>query len=145
MIARTASAAALAAGLLAACDAGEPVELISYDPDPYPSTYEPLPSETTAIVNAHILDGVGGEIDNGVLVIENGRIAALGDGAAAPEGAVIVDAEGRWVTPGIIDIHSHLGVYPVPSVSAHQDGNEISAPVTAEVWAEHGVWPQDPG
>jgi imidazolonepropionase-like amidohydrolase len=49
------------------------------------------------------------------------------------------------VTPGIVDIHSHLGVYPSPGVDAHQDGNEISAPVTAQVWAEHGVWPQDPG
>jgi imidazolonepropionase-like amidohydrolase len=50
-----------------------------------------------------------------------------------------------WITPGIIDVHSHLGVYPSPGVMAHADGNEISAPNTAEVWAEHSVWPQDPG
>ena len=49
------------------------------------------------------------------------------------------------MTPGVVDIHSHLGVYASPSVSAHSDGNEATAPVTAEVWAEHGVWPQDPG
>lgn len=42
-------------------------------------------------------------------------------------------------------MHSHLGVYPSPGVSAHSDGNEATAPVTAEVWAEHSVWPQDPG
>ncbi|MCR6495562.1 amidohydrolase [Thermomonas sp. S9] len=47
--------------------------------------------------------------------------------------------------PGIIDIHSHLGVYPSPGVSAHSDGNEATAPVTPNVWAEHSVWPQDPG
>ena len=41
--------------------------------------------------------------------------------------------------------HSHLGVYPSPGVAAHSDGNEATAPVTAEVWAEHSVWPQDPG
>ena len=42
-------------------------------------------------------------------------------------------------------MHSHLGVYPSPGVDAHSDGNEATAPVTAEVWAEHSVWPQDPG
>ncbi len=57
----------------------------------------------------------------------------------------IIDAEGSWVTPGIIDVHSRLGVYPSPGVDAHSDGNEATAPVTAEVWAEHSVWPQDPG
>ena len=49
------------------------------------------------------------------------------------------------MTPGIIDIHSHLGDYPTPSVAAHNDGNEATAPVTSQVWAEHSVWPQDPG
>jgi imidazolonepropionase-like amidohydrolase len=48
------------------------------------------------------------------------------------------------VTPGIIDVHSHLGDYPAPGYRAHSDGNEGTAPVTAEVWAEHSVWPQDP-
>ena len=57
----------------------------------------------------------------------------------------MIDAAGKWVTPGIIDNHSHLGVYPSPGVSAHGDGNEGSGPNTAEVWAEHSVWPQDPG
>jgi imidazolonepropionase-like amidohydrolase len=58
---------------------------------------------------------------------------------------VRVDATGKWVTPGIIDVHSHLGVYPSPGMSAHSDGNEATAPVTAQVWAEHSIWPQDPG
>ena len=49
------------------------------------------------------------------------------------------------MTPGVIDTHSHLGVYPSPQVGPHSDGNEATAPVTAEVWAEHSVWPQDPG
>ncbi|MGL4314574.1 MAG: amidohydrolase, partial [Sphingomonas sp.] len=54
-------------------------------------------------------------------------------------------ATGRYITPGIIDIHSHLGDYPSPSVDAHSDGNEATNPTTPEVWAEHSVWPQDPG
>jgi imidazolonepropionase-like amidohydrolase len=49
------------------------------------------------------------------------------------------------VTPGLIDVHSHLGVYPSPSIRAHSDGNEATDPITANVWAEHSVWPQDPG
>ena len=49
------------------------------------------------------------------------------------------------MTPGIIDIHSHLGDYPSPGVDAHSDGNEMTNPTTPNVWAEHSVWPQDPG
>ena len=45
---------------------------------------------------------------------------------------------------GIIDIHSHMGVYPAPSVKTSSDGNEATSPVTAEVWAEHSIWVQDP-
>ncbi|HLU90949.1 MAG TPA: amidohydrolase, partial [Pedomonas sp.] len=54
------------------------------------------------------------------------------------------DGRGKWVTPGVIDAHSHMGNYAAPGVHAHSDGNEVTSPVTAEVWAEHGVWPQDP-
>src|SRR5262249_6214134 len=60
-------------------------------------------------------------------------------------GATVIDATGRFVTPGIIDVHSHLGVYPSPAIDATSDGNELTQPNTAEVWAEHSVWPQDPG
>src|SRR3546814_13385329 len=69
----------------------------------------------------------------------------IGTGLTAPAGAVRVDGSGKWVTPGLIDIHSHLGVYPSPGARAHSDGNEATAPVTANVWAEHSVWPQDEG
>ncbi len=65
--------------------------------------------------------------------------------AKAARSTMVLDGTGKYVTPGIIDIHSHLGDYPTPSVSAHSDGNEITGPVTPNVWAEHSVWPQDPG
>ena len=120
-------------------------EIVRINLDPYPSTYQPQPSGTTLIRGATVLDGIGGQIENGDVLIENGRISAVGTGLEAPEGATVIDAAGRYVTPGIIDIHSHLGVYPSPGVSAHSDGNEATEPVTAEVWAEHSVWPQDPG
>lgn len=110
----------------------------------FASTYKPMPSETTLITNAFIIDGAGGEIENGSILITDGRITAIGTDIDGGE-AVVVDAGGKYVTPGIIDIHSHLGNYPSPSVRAHNDGNEITSPVTSEVFAEHGVWPQDPG
>ncbi|MGH8249222.1 MAG: amidohydrolase [Steroidobacteraceae bacterium] len=112
---------------------------------PYSSTYEPVAGPPTLIRNATILTGTGVRIDAGDVLLENGRIKALGPGMTAPDGAQVIDAQGRWVTPGLIDVHSHLGVYPSPSVNAHSDGNESVDPVTSNVWAEHGVWPQDPG
>ena len=123
---------------------------ILIDKDPYPSTYTPIESNPVVIRNATLLDGEGGLIENATLLIQDGNIAAFGtaDEVEVPsddDKLVQIDAAGKWVTPGIIDNHSHLGVYPSPSVSAHGDGNEISAPVTAEVWSEHGIWPQDPG
>jgi imidazolonepropionase-like amidohydrolase len=113
--------------------------------NPYPSTYVPLANPAVLITNAVVLDGAGGRIDGGSVLIEAGKIVGVGLDLKAPEGAVTVNAAGRWVTPGIIDNHSHLGAYASPGVSAHGDGNEISGPVTAKVWVEHSVWPQDPG
>ena len=113
---------------------------------PYPSTYAALPHTPTVISNATILTGTGARLDNASIYFESGRIVWVGDSMSeiAP-GTHVIDAAGAWVTPGLIDVHSHLGVYPSPSVDAHSDGNEATAPVTAEVWAEHSVWPQDPG
>lgn len=148
-----ASIAALSVVGLAACsndtssgsaENGE-VDVVRYDANPFPSTYEPVPSGVTLITGATVFDGVGGELENTDILIEDGRIAAIGSGLSAPDGASVIDAEGRFITPGVVDIHSHLGVYPSPAVNAHSDGNEVTGPVTAEVWAEHGVWPQDPG
>jgi imidazolonepropionase-like amidohydrolase len=113
--------------------------------EPYPSTYQPLPSQPVVITNATILTGTGARIEKGSLLMMEGRITQVGGDIELPDGARVIDAEDRWVTPGLIDVHSHLGVYPSPGVNAHSDGNEATAPVTAEVWAEHSVWPQDPG
>ncbi|TMJ18624.1 MAG: amidohydrolase [Alphaproteobacteria bacterium] len=114
--------------------------------DPYPSTYHPYPSTPTAITGATIYDGEGGRIENGTIVMADGRIQAVGGAdTPIPEGAARIDGRGLWVTPGVIDVHSHLGDYPSPGVEAHSDGNEATGPVRSEVWAEHSVWPQDPG
>ncbi len=120
---------------------------VDYNKNPYPSTYKPLPSEDVLIRNATVLDGTGKLIEGGAVLVQGGKITAVGSEASMtmPAGTKTIDATGKWVTPGIIDIHSHLGVYPSPGIAAHQDGNEVSGPVTAEVWAEHGIWPHDPG
>jgi len=112
--------------------------------DPFPSTYRPLPGRNLALVGATVLTGTGTQIENGTVIIRDGRIAAVGAGLAVPAGYETVDARGKWITPGLIDTHSHAGVYPSPEVQAHSDGNEATDPNTAQVWAEHSVWPQDP-
>jgi imidazolonepropionase-like amidohydrolase len=113
--------------------------------DPYPSTYHAYPGVPTLITNVTVLDGEGGRIDNGQVLLADGKVAAVGQSLSAPAGATVIDGRGKWVTPGVIDIHSHLGDYPSPAVEANSDGNEATAPTTPEVWAEHSVWPQDPG
>lgn len=115
------------------------------DRDPFPSRYKPTPSGLIALTGATLLTGTGAKIENGTVIIRDGKIEAVGAALPVPAGATVVDATGRYITPGVIDMHSHLGVYASPAVKAHSDGNEITAPNTAEVWAEHSVWPQDPG
>jgi len=112
---------------------------------PFPSTYSAESSDPVLIINATILTGTGERVDNGSLLITDGRIRQVGTDINNSGAATIIDAGGRWVTPGLIDVHSHLGVYASPGVKAHSDGNEATAPATAQVWAEHSVWPQDPG
>jgi imidazolonepropionase-like amidohydrolase len=114
-------------------------------PVPFPSTYVPAASAPTLIRHATVLTGTGERLDDADVLIVASRIEAVGHDLALPSGGAEVDASNRWVTPGLIDVHSHLGVYASPGVDAHSDGNESIAPVTANVWAEHSVWPQDPG
>ncbi|PKN58093.1 MAG: amidohydrolase [Deltaproteobacteria bacterium HGW-Deltaproteobacteria-14] len=92
-----------------------------------------------------VLTATGERYAPGYVVVEGGRIEALGAGKApAPKGTVL-DVAGRFVTPGLIDVHSHLGVMASPHLRGSDDVNEATAPNTAQVWAEHGFWPQDPG
>lgn len=113
---------------------------------PFPSTYQAYPAADTVITGVTLFDGEGQRFDNATLVMSGGKIKSVGGpDAAVPDSAVVVDGTGKFVTPGIIDIHSHLGDYPTPSVAAHNDGNEATSPVMPQVWAEHSVWPQDPG
>jgi imidazolonepropionase-like amidohydrolase len=125
-----------------------PAEVRDFTAQPYASTYRPLPRRDTLVRRATVLDGTGRRLEGADVLMRDGRIAAIGQGLAAPEGAVTVDAAGRWVTPGIIDPHSHLGDFPTPYTgedALHTDVNEDSDPVTAQVWAQHSINVQDPG
>lgn len=98
------------------------------------------------IEGATILTVTGGTLAPGYVLWRNGKIEAMGAGAyqGPREGLQVIAGAGRFVTPGLIDSHSHMGVYPLPQVDAHEDGNEATNPNTADVWAEHSFWPQDP-
>lgn len=137
-------------GLVSACTSTPAAPAIDPEqpasvPVPFPSTYRAAASSPTLIRHATVLTGTGQRLDDTDVLLVDGRIQSLGRSLPAAAGATEIDASGRWVTPGLIDVHSHLGVYASPGVKAHSDGNEIVAPVTANVWAEHAVWPQDPG
>mgnify|MGYP006086504835 CR=1 FL=1 len=109
----------------------------------FESTYMPMDSQPVLFRSANIYDGLGQEFLNYDLLIADGKIIEMGSSLSQP-GIEVIDASNKWITPGIIDIHSHMGVYSAPSVTTSSDGNEATAPVTAEVWAEHSVWTQDP-
>ncbi len=136
------SAALAFAPALAARQQGSPAT--SQPAALYPSTYTPPTTRPTVIRNATILTAAGPVIERGALLLRDGKVVQAGATVDAPSDATVIDATGKWVTPGIIDTHSHLGVYPAPGIESTQDGNEMTSPNTAEVWAEHSVWPQDP-
>lgn len=119
------------------------VKSTSFDRDPFESSYKPLASERTLIKSVNLYDGLGNEFSNFDVLFDNGIIEDIGKDIVDGD-ATIIDAKGKWLTPGIIDIHSHMGVYPAPGVRTSSDGNEATSPITAEVWAEHSVWTQDP-
>lgn len=135
----------LLAGVAHAASPAPPSSQTRFTQDPYPSTYRAIASSPVLVQHATVLTGTGTRLDDADVLMRDGRVVAVGTRLDAPADAIRVDGSGKWVTPGIIDVHSHLGVYPSPGMTAHGDGNEATAPVTSNVWAEHSVWPQDPG
>ena len=112
---------------------------------PYSSTYRVASNPPVLIRGATVLTGTGQRLDDADVLIVAGRISAVGRKLEVPSSVQVLEGKGKWVTPGLIDAHSHLGVNASPRMRAHSDVNEITNPVTAGVWAEHSVWPQDPG
>jgi len=97
-----------------------------------------------AIVNGKILTITQGTIERGTVLIEDGKIKAVGGAdVPLPEGTEVFDAGGGWVTPGLIDAHSHLGLFGEPSVWATRDGNEVTDPITPQLRGIDSLNPQD--
>ena len=109
------------------------------DPEPRPEPHDP----GLILRGANVMTAAGPTQMGTDILIRGGKIAAVGRGLA-PAGAKVLDLPDRWITPGLIDPHSHIGVYAQPSVRAHSDGNESSGPFKPEVRAQDGFWPQDP-
>lgn len=97
-----------------------------------------------AFTNAHVVP-VSGEPFDGTVLIEDGRIRALGAGIEVPEGAEVFDAGGQWLLPGLVDAHTHLGVHEEGEGWAGNDSNEMTDPVMAGVRALDAVNPFDTG
>ncbi|MBN8843134.1 MAG: amidohydrolase family protein [Sphingomonadales bacterium] len=115
--------------------------------DPFPSRYKAPPPDDMLLKGATILDGVGGRIDGGDVLIRGGKIVAVGKSLANP-GVREVDAAGRWVTPGVIDVHSHDGTFVLPLTAIDReasDVSEVSTPNAADTWIETAVNAQDMG
>lgn len=112
--------------------------------DPYPSTYRPLPRTDTLLRGATVFDGAGHRFETTDLLLRDGKVAAIGSNLPAG-GATVIEAAGRFVTPGIVDIHSHDGSAPAPLTKMGSDVGEETDPNSANVWIEHAINPQDAG
>jgi imidazolonepropionase-like amidohydrolase len=99
-----------------------------------------------AIVGGRVVPVEGEPVEGGTVLVENGRIAAVGGpDLAVPDGATVVPAEGRWVLPGFIDAHTHVGVHEEGEGWAGSDVNEMTDPNTAHVRAFDAINPADVG
>jgi imidazolonepropionase-like amidohydrolase len=105
------------------------------------------PAGDFAVVGATLeTAGPRGRVEDGVLVVRAGKIAAVGarGDTPVPEGVAVVDGRGRTLLPGLVDPHSHMGVYAWPGVESNSDGNEATDPLRPEVRAVDSVNAEDP-
>jgi imidazolonepropionase-like amidohydrolase len=103
--------------------------------------------QTIVYRGARILTGAGAPIDKGVLVVRKNKIVSIGaeGDTPIPQGAEVIDLTGKTIIPGLVDTHSHIGIWSKPHVSANNDGNEGSGPVQSALRALDAIQPDDPG
>ncbi len=99
--------------------------------------------QVLVIRNGRIHTITNGIIERGSMLIQDGKIAAIGTEVPVPAGARVLEAEGRWVMPGIIEAHSHLGVSELGLGFEGNDTNEAVEPCTPHVRAIDGINPKD--
>ena len=96
------------------------------------------------IKNGHIMTMAGREFTNGsVLIGDDGKITAVGEALEAPEGALVIDAQGRLVTPGCVEAHCHIGLDNEAVGWEGRDYNEIVEPITPQMRAIDSIYPLD--
>ena len=95
------------------------------------------------IYNAHVKPMVGPDLNPGCVLIQDGKIAAVGTNLTAPEGAAVIDAGGRLVTPGCVEAHCHIGLDNEGIGWEGHDYNEIVEPITPQLRAIDSINPQD--
>ncbi len=99
--------------------------------------------EVILIHHAHIKTMAGKDLEDGCLLIQNGKIAEVAPTIIPPEGVEVVDAQGRLVTPGCIDAHCHIGLDNEGMRWEGMDYNEIADPVMPQLRAVDSINPQD--
>jgi imidazolonepropionase-like amidohydrolase len=104
-----------------------------------------MSDRSVAIVGGRVVPITGDPIDNGTVLIIDGRISAVGAGVNVPDGVPVLDVAGKWVLPGFIEAHGHVGVHEEAEGWAGQDTNEMTDPVTAQVRALDAINPADLG
>jgi imidazolonepropionase-like amidohydrolase len=102
-------------------------------------------SSTVAITGGRVVPVTADPVENGTVLIEDGKITAVGADLAVPDGAQVIDAAGQWVLPGFIEVHGHVGVHEEAKGWAGSDTNEMTEPVTAQVRALDAINPADLG
>ncbi|WP_129842588.1 amidohydrolase [Streptomyces sp. RFCAC02] len=100
-----------------------------------------------AIRSGHVVPVTGDPIDGGTVLVQNGRITAVGPDAevTVPEGVRTVDAAGRWVLPGFVEAHGHIGIHEEGEGWAGNDTNEMTDPNAARMRALDAINPADTG
>lgn len=98
-----------------------------------------------AIIHGKVVPVTGPEIDNGTVVISGGKIVAVGADVPVPDGAEIIDASGKWVLPGLVEAHGHIGIHEEANGPAGHDANEMTRPTTPGVRAIDAVNIEDEG
>lgn len=98
-----------------------------------------------AITGGYVVPVDGEPIENGTVLIQDGKITAVGADVAVPDGVDVVDAGGGWVLPGFVEAHGHLGVYEEAEGWAGQDTNEMTDPNGARLRALDAINPGDLG
>lgn len=97
------------------------------------------------IKNGYIKTMAGIDIVNGQILIENGKIAAVGADLKVPDGIEIIDANGLLVTPGLVESHCHVGMWEEGIGFEGEDGNEDVEPITPHLRAIDAINPMDLG